>query len=99
MADDYKSTPHHSEDYSNKRASSNQNSNTQNRRFMRRTNSDNPNQMRNGHRSSFSQEEKEPEFNSEIPVMNLKELKEKHISELVHMAKDMGIEGSANLRK
>ena len=44
-------------------------------------------------------DEKEPEFNSEVPVMNLKELKEKHISDLVHMAKDMGIDGAANLRK
>jgi transcription termination factor Rho len=44
-------------------------------------------------------EEKEPEFNSEVPVMNLKELKEKHISDLVHMAKEMGIDGAANLRK
>lgn len=44
-------------------------------------------------------DEKEPEFNSEVPVMNLKELKEKHISDLVHMAKEMGIDGAANLRK
>ena len=44
-------------------------------------------------------DEKEPEFNSEIPMMNLKELKEKHISDLVHMAKEFGLEGSSNLRK
>jgi transcription termination factor Rho len=44
-------------------------------------------------------DEKEPEFNAEVPVMNLKEIKEKHISDLVHMAKEMGIEGAANLRK
>lgn len=44
-------------------------------------------------------DEKEPEFNSEVPMMNLKEIKEKHISDLVHMAKEMGIEGAANLRK
>ncbi len=44
-------------------------------------------------------DEKEPEFNAEIPVMNLKELKEKHISDLVHLAKELGIEGAANLRK
>jgi transcription termination factor Rho len=44
-------------------------------------------------------EDKEPEFNSEIPMMNLKEIKEKHISELVHMAREMGVEGAANLRK
>lgn len=44
-------------------------------------------------------DEKEPEFNSEVPIMNLKELKEKHISDLVHMAKEMGIDGAANLRK
>jgi len=44
-------------------------------------------------------EDKEPEFNSEVPVMNLKVIKEKHISELVHMAREMGIEGAANLRK
>lgn len=44
-------------------------------------------------------EEKEPEFNANVPVMNLKELKEKHISDLVQMAREMGIEGAANLRK
>jgi transcription termination factor Rho len=44
-------------------------------------------------------EEKEPEFNANVPVMNLKELKEKHISDLVHMAREMGVEGAANLRK
>lgn len=44
-------------------------------------------------------DEKEPEFNAEVPMMNLKELKEKHISDLVHLAKDLGIEGAANLRK
>lgn len=44
-------------------------------------------------------DEKELEFNSEVPMMNLKEIKEKHISDLVHMAKEMGIEGAANLRK
>lgn len=44
-------------------------------------------------------DEKEPEFNSEVPVLNLKEIKEKHISELVAMAKEMGIEGAVNLRK
>jgi transcription termination factor Rho len=44
-------------------------------------------------------EEKDPEFNSEVPLMNLKEIKEKHISELVQMAREMGIEGAANLRK
>ena len=44
-------------------------------------------------------DEKDPEFNAEIPVMNLKELKEKHISDLVHLAKELGIEGAANLRK
>jgi transcription termination factor Rho len=44
-------------------------------------------------------EEKEIEFNTDIPQMNLKEIKEKHISDLVHMAKDLGIEGAANLRK
>ena len=42
---------------------------------------------------------KEIEFNSEVPLMNLKEIKEKHISDLVHMAREMGIEGAANLRK
>ncbi len=67
------------------------------------------NQQRNNHPSSrrpdqsrpvpTGADEKEPEFNSEVPVMNLKELKEKHISDLVHMAKDMGIDGAANLRK
>jgi transcription termination factor Rho len=50
-------------------------------------------------RSSQAGEEKEPEFNSEVPLMNLKELKEKHISDLVYMAKEMGIDGAANLRK
>ncbi len=50
-------------------------------------------------RPVVSGDEKEPEFNSEVPVMNLKELKEKHISDLVHMAKEMGIDGAANLRK
>lgn len=44
-------------------------------------------------------EEKEPEFNANVPVMNLKELKEKHISDLVQMAREMGVEGAANLRK
>lgn len=44
-------------------------------------------------------EEKEPEFNASVPVMNLKELKEKHISDLVQMAREMGVEGAANLRK
>ena len=44
-------------------------------------------------------EEKEPEFNTDVPVMNLKEIKEKHISDLLHMAREMGIEGAANLRK
>lgn len=44
-------------------------------------------------------DEKEPEFNANVPVMNLKELKEKHISDLVQMAREMGIEGAANLRK
>ena len=44
-------------------------------------------------------DEKEIEFNHDVPVMNLKELKEKHISDLVNMARDMGIEGAANLRK
>ncbi len=44
-------------------------------------------------------DEKEPEFNRDVPMMNLKVIKEKHISELVTMAKDMGIEGAANLRK
>lgn len=44
-------------------------------------------------------DEKEPEFNAEVPMMNLKELKEKHISDLVHLAKELGIEGAANLRK
>jgi transcription termination factor Rho len=44
-------------------------------------------------------EEKDPEFNSEVPVMNLKEIKVKHISELVQMARDLNIEGAANLRK
>lgn len=42
---------------------------------------------------------KDVEFNNDIPIMNLKELKEKHISDLVVMAKDMGIEGASNLRK
>ena len=44
-------------------------------------------------------DEKEPEFNRDVPLMNLKEIKEKHISELVAMAKEMGIEGAVNLRK
>jgi transcription termination factor Rho len=44
-------------------------------------------------------EEKDPEFNSDIPPMNLKEMKEKHISELVNTAREMGIEGAASLRK
>lgn len=51
------------------------------------------------HRTLPHTDEKEPEFNAEVPVMNLKEIKEKHISDLVHIAKDMGIEGAANLRK
>ena len=46
-----------------------------------------------------AQEEKDPEFNFEIPAMNLKEMKEKHISELVNTAREMGIEGAASLRK
>jgi transcription termination factor Rho len=50
-------------------------------------------------RSPNPADDKEPEFNSEVPVMNLKELKHKHISDLVQMAKEMGIEGAANLRK
>lgn len=71
-----------------------------------------PNRMGPGPQSQMSQpqrkienrppqmgDEKEPEFNAEVPVMNLKEIKEKHISDLVHMAKEMGIEGAANLRK
>ena len=44
-------------------------------------------------------DEKEPEFNADVPLMNLKEIKEKHITELVHLAREMGIEGAANLRK
>ncbi len=44
-------------------------------------------------------EEKEPEFNADIPAMNLKEMKLKHISELVTTAREMGIEGAASLRK
>ena len=51
------------------------------------------------HQGHSHVEDKEPEFNSDVPVMNLKEIKEKHISELVHLAKEMGIEGAANLRK
>lgn len=54
---------------------------------------------KNSSASAHHVEDKEPEFNSEVPVMNLKELKEKHISDLVHMAREMGIEGAANLRK
>ena len=34
-------------------------------------------------------EEKEPEFNANVPVMNLKELKEKHISDLVQMVRQL----------
>jgi transcription termination factor Rho len=44
-------------------------------------------------------DEKEPEFNRDVPVMNLKEIKEKHISDLVALAKDLGVEGAVNLRK
>ncbi len=55
---------------------------------------ENPNRV-----SPTNTDEKEPEFNSEIPMMNLKELKEKHISDLVHLARELGIEGAANLRK
>lgn len=51
------------------------------------------------HQARTEMEEKDPEFNSEVPFMNLKEIKEKHISELVQMAREMGIEGAANLRK
>lgn len=57
-----------------------------------------------GHRfqknfQNFPPEEKDPEFNTDIPPMNLKEMKEKHISELVNTAREMGIEGAASLRK
>ena len=44
-------------------------------------------------------EEREPEFNADVPMINLKEIKEKHITDLVHMAKELGVEGAANLRK
>lgn len=60
----------------------------------------NPNFKRSDKQQQMSMvEEKEPEFNANVPVMNLKELKEKHISDLVQMAREMGIEGAANLRK
>ena len=60
----------------------------------------NPNFKRSDKQQQMSiVEEKEPEFNANVPVMNLKELKEKHISDLVQMAREMGIEGAANLRK
>jgi len=98
MADEYKAASHSSDDFSHRRPSSNQGS--QNRRYNNRRSSDQSYGPRNhSQRSSQTHDEKDPEFNVEVPVMNLKELKEKHISDLVHMAKDMGIEGSANLRK
>jgi len=59
----------------------------------------NPNFKRPDKQQMQMVEEKEPEFNANVPVMNLKELKEKHISDLVQMAREMGIEGAANLRK
>jgi len=51
------------------------------------------------HKPFHHHDEKEPDFDSTIPVMNLKEIKEKHISELVQLARDMGIEGASHLRK
>ncbi|MEY3903721.1 MAG: hypothetical protein RL189_3027 [Pseudomonadota bacterium] len=59
----------------------------------------NPNFKRQDKQQMPVVEEKEPEFNANVPVMNLKELKEKHIRDLVQMALEMGIEGAANLRK
>jgi transcription termination factor Rho len=50
-------------------------------------------------KGSIQVDEKEPEFNRDVPVMNLKEIKEKHISDLVALAKDLGVEGAVNLRK
>lgn len=55
---------------------------------------------RNPNGGSGSQvDERDPEFNSDVPVLNLKEIKKKAIGDLVNLAKEMGIEGAANLRK
>ncbi len=40
-----------------------------------------------------------PETNSDVPTINLTELKEKRIADLNKMAKDLGIEGATNMRK
>ena len=44
-------------------------------------------------------EQAEPETNSDVPTINLTELKEKRIADLNKMAKDLGIEGATNMRK
>ena len=41
----------------------------------------------------------EPETNSDVPTINLTELKEKRIADLNKMAKDLGVEGATNMRK
>jgi transcription termination factor Rho len=40
-----------------------------------------------------------PDVTGEVPEINLKELKEKRITDLNKLAKDLGIEGASNLRK
>ena len=44
-------------------------------------------------------EQAEPETNSDVPTINLTELKEKRIADLNKMAKDLGVEGATNMRK